>query len=86
MPATSEDEARAMVESIEKLVEINNQFYSGNPLSFSIGLATGVAGERLEEVVKRADAAMYEKKKEYYSAEAVDRRRRGSTAFPPAAL
>jgi diguanylate cyclase (GGDEF)-like protein len=80
MPATSDEEAKAMVESIEKLVEINNQFYAGNALSFSIGRATGVSGERLEEVVKRADAAMYEKKKEYYSAESVDRRRREATS------
>ncbi|BDA83807.1 diguanylate cyclase [Aureimonas sp. SA4125] len=76
MPATAADEAQAMVDAIEKLTEINNQFYAGNRLSFSIGCATGVEGERLEEVVKRADAAMYERKREYYSVEAIDRRRR----------
>ena len=53
--------------SIRKVVELNNQFYTGTPLSFAVGVATGRAGERLEEVVKRADALMYRAKRAYYA-------------------
>jgi PleD family two-component response regulator len=56
------------MESIENLVEVNNQFYSGITLSFSMGMATSTPGERLESVAKRADLLMYEAKRAYYAA------------------
>ena len=40
------------MESIENLLEVNNQFYSGLPLSFAMGAATSRPGERLEAVVE----------------------------------
>ena len=45
----------AVMEEIRRLTELNNQFYPGMPLSLSMGAATGRSGERLEEVVRRAD-------------------------------
>ena len=75
MPGCDESEGAMLIENIEKLVSMNNQFYSGSTLSFSIGAATARAGERLEEAVKRADLQMYMRKREFYSAESVDRRR-----------
>nr|WP_229426624.1 sensor domain-containing diguanylate cyclase [Microvirga alba] len=68
LPGTDEREGAAMMDSIEKLVEINNQFYSGLTLSFAMGAATSRAGERLEAVVKRADMRMYAAKRAYYEA------------------
>lgn len=68
LPATDEREGAAVMEKIEKLVEINNQFYSGLTLSFSMGAATCHPGERLESVVKRADLLMYEAKRALYAA------------------
>ncbi|MCB5176512.1 sensor domain-containing diguanylate cyclase [Microvirga lenta] len=68
LPATDEREGAAVMENIDKLVEINNQFYSGISLSFSMGAATSQPGERLESVVKRADLLMYEAKRTYYAA------------------
>jgi GGDEF domain-containing protein len=62
----------------QRLVEINNQFYPGKPLSLSVGAATARPGERLEEAVKRADLLMFEAKRAYYSSEAYDRRRSGT--------
>ena len=50
------------------MIDLNNQFYSGPPLSFAIGTATSRAGERLEDVVKRADELMYKAKHAYYAA------------------
>jgi diguanylate cyclase (GGDEF)-like protein len=67
LPSTDERGAAVMVESIGNLIELNNQFYSNAPIEVSIGAATTRPGERLEEVAKRADAAMYEAKREFYA-------------------
>jgi len=67
MPGTEERDAKVVLESIENLLEVNNQFYTGLPLNFSIGIATSEPGERLESVVKRADLRMYEAKRAYYA-------------------
>ncbi len=77
MPAADQRDGEAMVDKIRKLVALNNQFYSGQELSLSIGLAVRGPGERLEEVVKRADALMYAAKRSHYSGLAFDRRRNG---------
>ena len=80
MPATSLEEGQAAMVHMQTLVELNNQFYSGPALVLSMGLAAGQAGERLEDVVRRADLLMYENKRAYYSATEVDRRRRNAAA------
>ncbi len=63
-----------MMKVILDLVDINNEFYADLPLSLSMGLATSQPGERLEAVVKRADLAMLEAKREHYTRAAHDRR------------
>jgi len=68
LPGTDERDAKQVLESIENLLEVNNQFYTGLPLSFSMGMATSEPGERLESVVRRADLMMYEAKRAYYAA------------------
>ncbi|MBB4039720.1 diguanylate cyclase (GGDEF)-like protein [Microvirga flocculans] len=66
MPGTDERDGKVVLDSIENLIEVNNQFYTGMPLSFSMGAATSQPGERLEAVVRRADLMMYEAKRAYY--------------------
>ena len=61
MPARHERDGEELVQAIDNLVALNNQYYSGVALSFAMGTATGRPGERLEAVVRRADAAMYAK-------------------------
>jgi diguanylate cyclase (GGDEF)-like protein len=80
LPTADEKEAETVMETIEKLVELNNQFYSAMPISVSMGAATSNPGERLESVAKRADAAMYEAKRAYYSLPPRERRRSRSKA------
>jgi diguanylate cyclase (GGDEF)-like protein len=80
LPGMDQREGTAMMENLERLVELNNQFYPGKPLSLSMGAATSQRGERLEDVVKRADLLMFDAKRAYYSATTYDRRRDGSTA------
>jgi diguanylate cyclase (GGDEF)-like protein len=67
LPGMDDRGAAAVMESIRQLVEVNNQFYSGLPLSFSMGSATAQQGERLEAMLQRADAAMYAEKRAHYS-------------------
>ncbi|SEQ85552.1 diguanylate cyclase (GGDEF) domain-containing protein [Faunimonas pinastri] len=74
MPGVGEEEMSVLVETIDKLVAINNQFYSATELSLSIGTATAEPGERLEAVVKRADLAMYQAKRAFYARAGTERR------------
>ncbi|MCX5579808.1 sensor domain-containing diguanylate cyclase [Kaistia terrae] len=75
LPGADEIGAEKTIEDVRRLVELNNQFYSSTSLSLSIGAATGAPGEPLEEVVKRADARMYEEKHRHYGLTPLERRR-----------
>jgi len=70
MPGAEAKDGEAMMESIAKLLELNNQFYSGQPLSLAMGAATSAPGERLEATLRRADMAMYAHKKACYGEDA----------------
>jgi diguanylate cyclase (GGDEF)-like protein len=80
LPAMDQREGAAMMENLQKLVELNNQFYPGKTLSLSMATATSQPGERLEDVVKRADLLMLDAKRTHYSASAYERRRYAATA------
>jgi diguanylate cyclase (GGDEF)-like protein len=80
LPATDERDGAAMMENIQKLVEVNNQFYSTAKVTLSMGAATSAPGERLEDVAKRADLMMFEAKRAYYSKAAYERRRQSMKA------
>lgn len=83
MPATDERGCLAMVDNIQKLVELNNQFYSGVPLSLSIGTATSAPNEHIEDTVRRADLEMYQQKKAYYASLSASRRHDDPQLTPP---
>ena len=76
LPGADEITAAAMVETINELLKINNQFYSSAPLNVSVGVATSQPGETMEAMIKRADIGMYEQKKAHYAAAATTRARR----------
>ena len=67
MPGRDQRDGEEMIDNIARLTALNNQFYSGSELSFAMGAATGRPGERLEAVVRQADAAMYAAKRAWYS-------------------
>jgi len=83
MPGTDERGGLATIEQIHKLVTINNTFYSGAPLSMSMGVGTAVAGERVEMAVHRADHMMYKAKQDYYAGQPVADRRAAHRPAPP---
>ncbi|QYA03783.1 sensor domain-containing diguanylate cyclase [Rhizobium sp. B21/90] len=66
MPGADAKAASIAVETINELLSINNQFYSSMPLSISCGVATSLADDSMEDVVKRADLKMYEAKRAHY--------------------
>ncbi len=62
MPGTDERGVQAMQERIASLLELNNQFYAGQPIHMAMGSTTGHEGTPIENVVHRADQAMYAEK------------------------
>jgi diguanylate cyclase (GGDEF)-like protein len=80
LPGMDPTAGAAMIDAIARLAEINNQFYPGTALSFSMGAATSEPGERLEAVVKRADLAMFEEKRAHYARDMDDLLRETSAA------
>jgi diguanylate cyclase (GGDEF)-like protein len=67
LPGVDAHGGEMLMEEIRRLTDLNNQFYPGMMLSLSLGAATSAFGERLEDVVRRADGAMYESKRDFYS-------------------
>ena len=63
MPGADVRDAEIVADSITRLVELNNQFYGGPKLSFSMGFASCAEGESVEAMLREADAAMYEVKR-----------------------
>ncbi|MBX9455776.1 MAG: sensor domain-containing diguanylate cyclase [Rhizobium sp.] len=80
MPGCDRLAAVALIETVSELLKINNQFYSNLPLSIAYGIATSEASEKLELVVRRADAAMYEHKRQYYEDHSNERRGKPASA------
>lgn len=66
MPGVDQNAVVAMIDNIDKLLQINNQFYSSAQLTIAMGFATSETGESMETLVKRADMAMYENKQAFY--------------------
>ncbi len=77
MPGADRQAAQGMVDTINEILKINNQFYSDALLSVSLGFATSELGESMEALMKRADDMMYENKRLHYASQpvAVDARR-----------
>ncbi|RDU99273.1 sensor domain-containing diguanylate cyclase [Trinickia dinghuensis] len=69
LPGANERETEVIADSIRQIVELNNQFYSGPALSFSMGWATCDRGERIEDMLREADSAMYEDKRRHHAPE-----------------
>lgn len=66
MPAANEQMVESMIMTIEELLNIDNQYYSSQPISIAIGYATTNENESIDNMLKRADLLMYQKKKNYY--------------------
>ena len=77
LPGADAMVGEVVLASLKELIEINNQFYPDVPLSISTGIATSRPGDRLEQVVKRADMKMLHAKRMYYLRSSGNRRKTG---------
>ena len=66
LPGADEAALQNCLQSLQELLFVDNQFYSHQPLSLSTGYATNKDGERMEDMLKRADMIMYQEKRNYY--------------------
>jgi diguanylate cyclase (GGDEF)-like protein len=76
LPGLDAPEAQRVLDNIRTLIELNNQYYSGLPLSISAGIAVSRHHDLLEQAMREADRAMYEDKRLYYTQH--ERRRGGA--------
>ena len=67
LPNADEASLQTSLNSLQELMHVDNQYHSLHPISLSIGSASTLPNERIEDLLKRADALMYEQKKKYYA-------------------
>ncbi|MGQ0711446.1 MAG: diguanylate cyclase domain-containing protein [Rhodoferax sp.] len=75
LPGADERVALSLKERIESVLELNNQFYPGQKLSLSIGVATCRSASEVEACIHQADERMYLQKRRYYESTPIERRR-----------
>ena len=68
LPHTDLEAARSLLDEIRALLAINNQFHPTATLQMAAGVATVVAGDRIEDAIKLADRRMYDEKARFYQA------------------
>ncbi len=66
LPRYGEAEMATLVEGINMVVDLNNQFYQGPRLSLAVGAAVCKAPGELEKALRAADDAMYAAKRSHY--------------------
>lgn len=66
MQGANETTVQSMLKTIEELLNVDNQYYSTQPISVSLGHSTTQEDESIEQMLKRADQEMYNNKKAYY--------------------
>ena len=67
LPGLDEAATRSVRDNIQSLIELNNQYYGGIPLSVSAGEVTCRNPDALEQALKDADQSLYADKRYYYS-------------------
>jgi diguanylate cyclase (GGDEF)-like protein len=74
LPGADPGSLNATVARIRSLMELNNSYFSGQPMSMSLGAVLCHPGESLEAAAQRADDAMYDDKRRHYQALGLERR------------
>ena len=62
----NQESPQEFIDRLPALITLNNRYYQGSELSFSIGSATRRKNESLEKTLIRADEAMYQNKESHY--------------------
>lgn len=72
LPGMDGKKAHEVCEVIAQLVALSNQYHVGPALSVSIGVGTSPDGKGLDDMLREADLAMYENKRQYHAARRAD--------------
>lgn len=75
LPGADERMAQEIHARIESLIEVSNQFYPGQPLSLSIGIACARQASEVEGALLQADRAMFDAKTLHYAEQSLEPRR-----------
>jgi diguanylate cyclase (GGDEF)-like protein len=75
MPGCDERAAQGLIDNIQSILELNNQFYPGQKLNLAIGRFTCAHASEVEHAIHAADQAMFSAKKNYYEESNLERRR-----------
>lgn len=81
LPGADEERGARLLQQLRETLVLNNKIHDSTPLELSIGAATGRCGDSLQATIHRADAHMYDAKREAYAARGMDRR--GTTMPAP---
>lgn len=65
LPGTGAKKARQVCDVIKQLIAMSNQYHVGTPLSVALGMATCTDGKDMDDMLREADMAMYEDKRQY---------------------
>ncbi len=65
LPNTDDEAAHLAVKRIQNLIDLNNKYHQTPVLSISLGAHTGHQGRPLADVLRAADDAMYEAKRQH---------------------
>lgn len=74
LPGADEAALQHCIHTLNELLMVDNQFNVSQLMQISIGSATLHHNERIEDMLKRADFAMYQEKRAYYAQVDADRR------------
>lgn len=67
MQGANEVTVQSTLMTLQELMNIDNQYYSTHPISLSMGHASTIGNESIDDMLKRADQAMYKQKNDYYA-------------------
>lgn len=74
LPGADERTAQSLKERVESILDLNNQFYPGQKLQLSIGMATCRAAAEVDACLQQADQQMYLQKRRFYENAQLERR------------
>ncbi|MFT4242522.1 MAG: sensor domain-containing diguanylate cyclase [Acidovorax sp.] len=74
LPGMDERSALALQERILSMLDLNNQFYPGQPITLAMGVGSCSSGDMVDATIHRADQLMYAEKVRYYQDRGLNRR------------
>ncbi|MCC7067818.1 MAG: sensor domain-containing diguanylate cyclase [Burkholderiales bacterium] len=68
LPRHTEGEMQMLLDSLDRVISLNNQYYQGPALSMAVGTAVCARAGELDAALRAADGAMFAAKRSHYQA------------------